>query len=886
MPDLPSGTVTFLFTDIEGSTALWERDRGAMALAVARHLALLCAVIETHRGVLYKVVGDAVQAAFPTAPDAVTASLAAQQALGGESWPEGIGPVRVRMALHTAAATPQDEDYLAPGLNRLSRLLAAAHGGQVLLSLATQDLARDALPLGVSLRDLGEHALRDLYRPERVFQVLHPDLPADFPAIRTLATRPNNLPLQPTPFLGREDQVARIVDLLHDDDVRLLTITGPGGVGKTRVALQAAADLLEDFPEGVWFVDLSAFDDPILVPSAIAGVLGVRDEGSGLTERLARVLSEKKLLLVLDNFERVVEAAQVVADLVVRVPSIKVLVTSRTPLHAYGEREYPLAPLLLPDPTRLPSLEHLTQYETVRLFISRAQAVKPDFEVTNDSAPAVAEICSRLDGLPLAIELAAAFVKILPPQALLKRLEKRLPLLTGGARTLPTRQQTMRNAIAWSHDLLSPMDQTLFRRLAVFAGGCTIEAAETIVDPEGSLDVFGGIASLVDKSLLRQEEGVEGEPRFQMLETVREFGLERLTASGEEPASRERHARWVLALVERAEPELFGRDQQTWWERVEAELPNIRAALAWVEQIGDAERAQRLAGSASAFCWLRGHLREGQDWLRRALALPGETSPAVHSAALAGAGTLAWFCGDNDAAETLLEQGLAIARDGDFALGVAAARQTLAGVAWARGDLDQALTLGAEAITGLREVGSAGRLAVMLADMGMIAELNGDHEQGDAWSTEGLTLHRTLGTRWFIANHLADLGVLAQRRGDLVAAAQHYSESVSLLHEMSDTWYIAGPLAGLAAIAVAHDHPKEAARLLGLSAALREKSGYGVWPMEQERDEQTVAAARAALGDEGYFRAFAEGRGISFEQTVAEAIALVNDIAGAEASVG
>jgi class 3 adenylate cyclase len=424
MPDLPSGTVTFLFTDIEGSTALWERDRGAMALAVARHLALLCAVIETHRGVLYKVVGDAVQAAFPTAPDAVTASLAAQQALGGESWPEGIGPVRVRMALHTAAATPQDEDYLAPGLNRLSRLLAAAHGGQVLLSLATQDLARDALPLGVSLRDLGEHALRDLYRPERVFQVLHPDLPADFPAIRTLATRPNNLPLQPTPFLGREDQVARIVDLLHDDDVRLLTITGPGGVGKTRVALQAAADLLEDFPEGVWFVDLSAFDDPILVPSAIAGVLGVRDEGSGLTERLARVLSEKKLLLVLDNFERVVEAAQVVADLVVRVPSIKVLVTSRTPLHAYGEREYPLAPLLLPDPTRLPSLEHLTQYETVRLFISRAQAVKPDFEVTNDSAPAVAEICSRLDGLPLAIELAAAFVKILPPQALLKRLER------------------------------------------------------------------------------------------------------------------------------------------------------------------------------------------------------------------------------------------------------------------------------------------------------------------------------------------------------------------------------------------------------------------------------------------------------------------------------
>jgi class 3 adenylate cyclase len=273
MPDLPSGTVTFLFTDIEGSTALWERDRGTMATAVERHFHVLREGVAAQEGVVFKVVGDAVQAAFPTAPAAVAAALDAQRGLLQELWPESVGPVRVRMALHTAAATPHDADYLAPGLNRLSRLLAAAHGGQVLLSLATQDLARDALPPGVSLRDLGDHPLRDLYRPERVFQLLHPDLTADFPAIRTLATRPNNLPLQPTPFLGREDQVARIVDLLHDDDVRLLTITGPGGVGKTRVALQAAADLLEDFPEGVWFVDLSALDDPILVPSAIAGVL-------------------------------------------------------------------------------------------------------------------------------------------------------------------------------------------------------------------------------------------------------------------------------------------------------------------------------------------------------------------------------------------------------------------------------------------------------------------------------------------------------------------------------------------------------------------------------------------------------------------------------------
>jgi class 3 adenylate cyclase len=372
MMDLPRGTVTFLFTDIEGSTALWERDRAAMHTAVDRHLTLLDAAIASHHGVHFKTVGDAVQAAFPTAPDAVAAALDAQRTLYSQAWPESLGAVQVRMALHTTAATPQDGDYLAPGLNRLSRLLTAAHGGQVLVSLATQDLARDALPAGSALRDLGEHPLRDLYRPEQVFQLLHPDLPADFPPIRTLATRPNNLPLQPTPFVGREDQVARIVDLLDRDDVRLLTITGPGGVGKTRLALQAAADLLESFPEGAWFVDLSVLDDPALVPSAIANVLGVREEGSRLAARLASVLSGKRLLLVLDNFERVVDAASLVADLLARAPGVKVLTTSRTPLHAYGEREFPLPPFPMPDLAHLPSVEALSQYEAVRLFIGRA----------------------------------------------------------------------------------------------------------------------------------------------------------------------------------------------------------------------------------------------------------------------------------------------------------------------------------------------------------------------------------------------------------------------------------------------------------------------------------------------------------------------------------
>src|SRR5215213_169530 len=480
MPTFPSGTVTFLFSDIEGSTERWEQDQTVMGLVVERHHALLRTAIEAHHGILFKSVGDGIQAAFFTAPDAVAAALDAQRSLSANHWSVVDGTFTVRMALHTTAAEPRDRDYLAPGLNRLARLVSAAHGGQVLLTQVTQNLAYDALPVGAGLRDLGEHPLRDLNRPERVFQLLHADLAADFPPIRTLTPRPNNLPLELTPFLGREDQVARIVDLLSRDDVRLLSITGPGGVGKTRLGVQAAAGLLDDFPDGVWFIDLSALDDPTLVPSAIARVLGVREEGGGLPERLTTVIGGKRLLLVLDNFERVLESASLVTSLLAGGPGAKVLVTSRTPLHTAGEQEYPLSPLLMPDPERLPPLEHVLQFEAVRLFVERAQAVKPGFTVTAANASAVAEICYRLDGLPLAIELAAALVKLLPPHALLQRLEKRLPLLTRGARDLPARQQTMRDAIAWSHDLLTPEEQTLFQRLAVFPGGCTLDAAESV----------------------------------------------------------------------------------------------------------------------------------------------------------------------------------------------------------------------------------------------------------------------------------------------------------------------------------------------------------------------------------------------------------------------
>jgi predicted ATPase len=424
------------------------------------------------------------------------------------------------MALHTGAAEERDGDYFGPPVNRVARLLSAAYGGQVLLSLPAQELVRDQLPTETTLRDLGEHRLKDHFRPERVFQLVSPDLPSDFPPLRTLDTYRNNLPLQPTPLIGREKEVAEVCERLSRPELRLLTLTGAGGTGKTRLALQAAAELTEDFEDGILFVALAAIRDPQLVVGALAGTLGVKEAGGQpLLESLEYYLGEKRMLLLVDNFEHLLEAAPKVSEMLSGAPNLKVLVTSRIPLRLYGEHEYSVPPLALPDPERLPTVETLTHYEAVRLFVERAQAAKADFSVTNDNAPAVAEICYRLDGLPLTIELAAARIKVLSPQKMLERLGNRLKLLTGGARDLPERQRTLRSTIAWSYGLLEEGEKVLFARLSVFAGGRTMEAIEAICDAEDDLpvDVLDGLASLIDKSLLKQEEGVGGEPRFVML---------------------------------------------------------------------------------------------------------------------------------------------------------------------------------------------------------------------------------------------------------------------------------------------------------------------------------------------------------------------------------
>jgi predicted ATPase/class 3 adenylate cyclase len=879
MPDLPSGTVTFLFTDIEGSTALWERHRRAMAQAVEHHLTVLRSEITEHGGVLFKVVGDGVQAAFPRAPSAVAAALQAQRALLGENWEE-IGPLTVRMALHAGEAEPDEHgDYLTAPLNRLSRLLAAGYGGQILLSQTVQQLSRGALPEETALRDLGEHRLRDLLDPERVFQLLHQDLPDQFPPLRSLENRPNNLPRQPTLFLGREREVANVVDLLGTNEVQLLTLTGPGGTGKTRLALQAAADLLDDFPDGVFFVPLAPLNDPGLVPATIAATLSIREEGDQpLPERLRSVLATKELLLVLDNVEHLVEAAPAVGELLETSSRLKVLATSRVPLHLRAEREYPVLPLGLPRRRPPPSVEQLTQYEAVRLFIDRAQAVNPDFTVDNANAPAVAEICHRLDGLPLAIELAAARVRMLPPQAMLARLEQRLPFLTTGARDAPARQRTLRDAIAWSYDLLTAEEQALFRRLAVFAGGCTLDSAETVANPDGELDIFGGLERLVEHSLLRQEVSPTSEPRFTMLETIREYGLERLSESGEANAVRRRHAAFFLALVEQAEPALHSPEQLVWLERLEAEHDNLRTSLSWaLEQ--DAETALRLAVGLGRFWIFRGHLGEGRGWLERALETRGEPRP-VRARALVVAGEFARHMGDYEREAALQEAGLALAR-------TFRDRRTEAQVllelglhaGFTDGDYALADALTEESLVILRDLGDAWGIARGLNNLGYRAYLRGDFGRAAALLDEAVAFARAAGDRSLLAYILDSRGALAEAQGELGLAADLYREALASAQEIDNPIVVAMVLNALAAVAARQGQPAGAARTMGAASALRQAIGIPTTTTDDEaRIAGTISAARELLGESAFAAAWEEGRAQPVDQAVAEALALGKEL--------
>ncbi|HZU00201.1 MAG TPA: tetratricopeptide repeat protein [Ktedonobacteraceae bacterium] len=811
MPDRPTGTLTLLFTDMEGSTHLLQQLGKRYGSVLAECRRMLRTAFAQYNGYEIDTQGDAFFVVFARAIDAVGAAVTAQRVLASTSWPEGA-MVRVRMGLHTGEPEPSPEGYVGLDVHLAARIMSAGHGGQVLLSQTASDIVKHDLPDGVSLLNMGKHHLKDLHQPIRIFQLVISGLSCNFPPLKTLDISLNNLPVQPTPFMGREQEVTAIEHLLRREDVRLLTLTGAGGTGKSRLALEVAAKLRNGFADGVFFVNLAPISDSGLVVPTIAQALELKETGdSSLLDLLKSSLRKKKLLLLLDNFEQVVHAAPSLADLLTACPKLKILVTSRIVLHMQAEHEFAVPPLALPDLTCLPDLSAVSQYEAVAFFISRAQAVKPSFQLTHANALAVAEICARLDGLPLAIELAAARMKLLTPQALLSRLSQRLQVLTSTTRDTPARQQTLRNTIAWSYNLLDAYEQQLFRRLSVFVGGCTLEAAEAVCAEPGNEggQVLDGVASLTDKSMLQQTE-VGEEPRLVMLETIREYGLECLAAGGETEASRQAHAVYYLALVEETEPKLLGPEQVVWFERLEREHDNLRTAMRWLlERGGDrhsVEMALRLVSALQRFWQMSGHFSEGRNFLERALSIGAsfantQIAASARAKALAVAADLALFdLYDANQAEGLCRESLTLYRTLGDKQGIATSLSLLGWVAQRRFNREEACALHEEGLALSRELGDKRGIAEALYDLSYLAFSQGDYDKAYALKEESLALFRELGDTWSIAYLLLQVVSVASYQGNYDKACPAAEEGLALFRELGDKEGIADALHSLGGV--------------------------------------------------------------------------------------
>ena len=867
----PSAVTTLLFTDIEGSARLWVQEPERAPLAVARHDALVQAAVEEHHGTVVKMTGGGVYAAFEDPLEAIAATLQLQEALADPKATNGVG-LRVRCGVHLGVVERRDNDYFGSPVNRAARIMGTAHGGQVLLSQVVADLVRDRLPGGVALRDLGSVRLPDLASPERIYQVVHPLLRQDFPALRSLESTPNNLPQQATAFIGREREIADVKKALLT--ARLLTMQGAGGIGKTRLSLQVAADVLEDYPDGVWFVELAPLTDERLVPQAVASALGVKEEaGRHVAEALVKHVADRRLLLVLDNCEHVVQACANLARQLLRSgPHVRILASSREPLRVSGEASFPVPALAVPALQDPVAVEALPQYPAVRLFVDRATAARPSFRLTEHNARAVAEICRHLDGIPLAIELAAARVRALSVENIAARLDDRFHLLTGGDRTALPRQQTLRALIDWSYDLLTGKEQILFRRLAVFTGGWTLEAVEAVCSggDVGEGEVLGLLADLVDKSLVMIEP--EG-GRYRLLETVRQYADERSTQSGESDATRSRHLAFFLAFAETVAPQLLGPEQATGLQWLDLERENILSAHGWcLRKEGGAEQDYRLVHAIKHYWFMRGLLNLGHRVTVEAVAhSDGQTTSIARCKALWVAGQICSEMGLYEEASRYLEESLQTARALGDARMVVPVLNTLALAALGQGDRAAARLHCQEALELASRLDNKRGIAVASNALAQIHRFEGELDAAEPLYERTVVLGRELGDREAAAVGFLNLAMVAIERGAAARARALLGEVFTIAEQSGSKRAGQSALevsAGLAALAEDWEH---AARFCGTAERQAGNTGIRRDPADDAFLRPLITKTREALGDERFASSHTSGSALNFEEGIAEA---------------
>lgn len=853
--------MTFLFTDIEGSTARWERDRSAMSAALHRHDEISRDVVDAHGGVVFKTTGDGCCAAFTEPQSALEAALGLRNRLAAEEWPETIAPLRVRCAVHSGPTEFRDGDYFGPTLNRVARLMAAGHGGQVLMSEATRQLVPD---WSVPVTDLGVHRLRDLLEPEHVYQV---DDPGDaFPPLTTLETRRTNLPVQATPFVGRRRELDEVVRLVRSTP--LVTLTGPGGTGKTRLAVQAAAEMVDDFDE-VHFVDLTHVRDADAILPTIAGAIGVSGRTGDPLDILVAHLSDRRCLLILDNTEQIADAATPIGRIIDALDHVAVLVTSREFLHLRAEHRVPVAPLDVPPPAPLPANEML-EYASIDLFVQRARAADPSFALDDAATAAVASICRLLDGLPLAIELAAAQVRLFEPDAIASMLERDIGALGLGPVDAPERHRTLLATVEWSYDLLQPAEQMLFRRLGVFIGGFSLPGLEAVCLDRLDLTAIQAVEALSGKSLIRRLHGRAGDPRFGMLEAVRSLAADRLDSSGDAPQIRDRHAAYFADLAERAEPELRGREQTSWIARLDDESANLTAALEWSFSDGDPTHGFRAVAALRDFWFYQGRYPEMGRWSSIAVERLTDEDPGLRAGVhlTAGFHGYAIYRGE---AEDNIRRAIELYREAGDDVHEALALVWLAGVYELNQD-SKALAPLHEGLELARRVGALEIVAQALNMWGELERIAGEYESARTIQEEALALARQTGEQRRVAMVLHNLGAIAHHLGDDQASERSLREALALSVSIDFDVQTAYCLLLLAEPVALRGDTDTAARLIGFADATFRRTGALAQPADigdQERVRRTVSAA---MDPRRYRLLTDEGAGLDVDAAVALAL--------------